>query len=343
MAELHDPPARDPRGRKSRRALYTSVEDALLELKRIGGLPSPLEAQDIWGDIWYVEAHNSTAIEGNTLILKEVKLLLSEGRAIGNKQLADYLDVQGYGEAAQWIYRQAVEPTWTAGAGTLLTLAEVREVHWRILDSRWKIAPHEDATPDEQPGSFRRHNIHPFPAGMVPPPWPEIDAMMRDLVDKVCAGPVSDRPVLEVVADWFAEFERIHPFLDGNGRTGRLLTNLVLIRLGYPPAIVYKRQREKYLAALRRADAGAPGPLGEFLARAVLDTLYRFIVPAMAGPHRLVPLAALADDALSPLALREAAERNRLKAHRDDKGQWLSTRHWVDEYKKNRYVRTRAS
>ena len=66
----------------------------------------------------------------------------------------------------------------------------------------------------------------------------------------------------------------------------------------------------------------------------MLDTLYRFIVPAMAGPHRLVPLAALADDALSPLALREAAERNRLKAHRDDKGQWLSTRHWADSIRR---------
>jgi len=342
MTDLLDSPLRDPRGRKSRHSLYASLAEALLELKRIGGLPSPVEAQDIWGDIWYVEAHNSTAIEGNTLILKEVKLLLSEGRAVGNKQLADYLDVQGYGEAAQWVYRQAIEPTWTASTGVLLTLAEVREVHWRILDSRWKVAPHEEAMPEEQPGNFRRHNIRPFPEGMTPPTWTEIDAMMRDWVDKVCRGPASGRPVLEEVADWFAEFERIHPFLDGNGRTGRLLTNLVLIRLGYPPAIVYKRQRDRYLAALRKADAGAPGPLGELLARAVLDTLYRFIVPAMAGPHQLVPLAALADDTLSQLALREAAERNRLKAHRNATGQWLSTRYWVEEYKKSRYVRTQA-
>src|ERR1035437_5399217 len=87
-----------PRGRKPRRVLYESVDDALHELARIGGLPSPIEAEDIWGDIWFVEAPNSTAIEGNSLVL--IKLLRAEGRAVGNKQLADDLDVQGYGGAA---------------------------------------------------------------------------------------------------------------------------------------------------------------------------------------------------------------------------------------------------
>jgi Fic family protein len=72
---------------------------------------------------------------------------------------------------------------------------------------------------------------------------------------------------LEANADHFPEraaelhstFERVHPFLDGNGRVGRLVLNLLLIRLGYPPAIIYKRDRERYMGALRRADRGEPG------------------------------------------------------------------------------------
>ncbi len=76
--------------------------------------------------------------------------------------------------------------------------------------------------------------------------------------------------------------------------------------------------------------------MGEFLARAILDTLYQFIVPAMAGPLRLVPLAALEDRMVTRRALRDAAERNRLKAQRGRDGQWLSTRRWVDEYKASR-------
>lgn len=160
---------------------------------------------------------------------------------------------------------------------------------------------------------------------------------MSDWVSKVCAGPGHDRPSTEVVADWFAEFERIHPFIDGNGRTGRLLTNLILLRLGYPPAIIYKRQRAKYLKCLQRADQGMPGPLGELLAHAISDTLHQFVFPAVAGPFRLVPLASLADQGVTARALRDAAERGRLKAQRDKNGQWQSMRRWVDEYKASRH------
>jgi hypothetical protein len=115
--------------------------------------------------------------------------------------------------------------------------------------------------------------------------------------------------------------------------------NLVLVRLGYPPAIIYKRQRVDYLRALRRADAGDAGLLGELLARAVLDNLYRFVVPAVAGPARLVPLAALATSEVNADALRVAANRGRLQATRGGDGQWRSSRNWVNEYLEGRWRR----
>jgi hypothetical protein len=132
---------------------------------------------------------------------------------------------------------------------------------------------------------------------------------MGDWIADVCRIPESTRPI-EMLASAHGRFERIHPFLDGNGRTGRLILNLVFVRLGYPPAIVYKRDRSRYLAALRRADAGDAGALGELLARSVLDNLYRFVVPAIAGPSRPVPLAALATPELTTGALRVAANRS---------------------------------
>ena len=333
---------RETRGRKSREAIYRQLAHGAEELRtRLGGLPTPVEAEDIWGDIWYQEAHNSTAIEGNTLVLREVEILLAEGRAVGDKQLAEYMEVRGYADAAEWVYRQGLSPgDWTTG--DLVTLTEVRHVHTLAMGKVWEVAPHPDAGPTEGPGSFRQHNIKPFPGGMQPPAWPDVPARMSDWVRTASALRTAAGPFPEALAMVHADFERIHPYLDGNGRAGRLLTNLLLIRMGYPPAIVRKAERTRYLATLRRADAGDHGPLAELLARAVIDTLMRFIVPAIAGPARLVPLAALATSDVSVRALRVAAERGRLRAQRDERGQWRSTRNWVTQYRKSRYKRERA-
>jgi Fic family protein len=327
------------RGRKSREAIYAQLAEAVEELRtKLGGLPTPVEAEDIWGDIWYQEAHNSTAIEGNTLVLREVEVLLREGRAVGDKQLAEYMEVRGYADAAKWVYEQGLSPgEWTTGQ--LITLTEIRHVHTLAMAKVWDVAPHPDATPREGPGSFRQHNIHPFPGGMRPPDWPEIPALIGDWAERASALRHADAALPEALAVIHAEFERIHPFLDGNGRTGRLLTNLLLVRLGYPPAIIRKAERSRYLKALRQLDGGDSGPLGELMARAIIDTLMRFIVPAVAGPARVVPLTALADAETSVRALRAAAERGRLRAYRDEQGQWRSTRNWVDEYRANRYKR----
>lgn len=306
--------------------------------ERLGGLPSPVEAGDIWQDIWYHEAHNSTAIEGNTLVLKQVETLLAQGKAVGNKDLREYMEVRGYADAAKWVYEQALEPQeWTDGS--LLAITEVRHVHRMAMQPVWHVEPHPDATPKEGPGSFRRHDIAPFTGGMTPPPWPEIPADLHDWLREVQKLRKPIQPIAEAIAHVHARFERIHPFLDGNGRVGRLLANLLLVRLGYPPAIIYKRDRSRYLAALSRADTGDEGLLGEIIARAVLDNLYRFIVPANAGPARLVPLTALASDKANSEALRIAAIRGRLKAQKGTDGQWRSTKTWVEEYLVSRYKR----
>jgi hypothetical protein len=153
-----------------------------------------------------------------------------------------------------------------------------------------------------------------------------------------------DRPEhpFERLADLHAAFERIHPFPDGNGRAGRLVLTLLLVRHGYPPAVVYKGERGKYLKALRRADERDPGPLAELLARSVKDGIYRFLMPKLAGPLSVVPLAGLADDGLSRYALVAAAQRGRLKAQKYANG-WYSTRQWVDEYKTSRHQRRKTA
>jgi Fic/DOC family len=334
-------PSAGRRGRPPRIALYERLHTQIRELReRLGGLPSPLEAEGIWRGIWLEEAHHSTAIEGNTLVLKQVEALLAEGRAVGNKELSEYLEVRGYATAADWVYGHAIQPGgWSEDDPVSLT--ELRHIHELAITPVWDVSPHAQATEREGPGSFREHDIQPFPGGMTPPPWTEVPALVSSWIADARTLAGADGPALpEALASFHARFEQIHPFLDGNGRAGRLVLNLLLVRLGYPPAIIYKGDRSRYLSALRRADEDDPGPLGEFLARAVLDNLYKFIVPAVAGPARLVPLPALATPDMSANALRVAAIRDRLKAAKAADGTWRSSRAWVDEYIAARYKRT---
>jgi hypothetical protein len=328
------------RGRPSRAAVYERLKVQIAELReRLGGLPSPDEADGIWRGIWLEEAHHSTAIEGNTLVLKQVEQLLNEGRAVGSKELSEYLEVRGYADAAAWVYGQGIQPGDWSG-GKLITLAEVREVHSLAMTPVWEVAPHPQATAKERPGSFREHDIEPFPGGMQPPNWTQVPVLVRDWIADAQALRKADADEFPgALAKLHVRFEQVHPFLDGNGRAGRLVLNLLLVRLGYPPAIIYKGERSRYLNALRRADQGDLGPLGEFLARAILDNLHKFVVPAIAGPARLVPLPALATAKLSANALRVAATRGRLKAAKAADGTWRSSTAWVEEYEASRYKR----
>ena len=319
---------------------YRRLQIQVAELREnLGGLPLYEEAADIWRSIWYEEAHHSTAIEGNTLILKEVQRLLDEGRAVGNKELGEYLEVKGYADAADWVYRQAIRPTGLSHHGAILSMAEVRQIHHAAMTPVWEVEPHPDATAWEAPGAFREHDIRPFPGGMTSVTWPHVHAEMTAWVSEANSLDVGLLTFPKALASLHCRFEQIHPFLDGNGRTGRLVLNLILVRLGYPPVVIYKRDRARYLRALRRADGGVVAPLGEMLARAILDSLYRFVLPAVAGPARLVPLEALTDCGLSIPAMREAARRGRLQATRGSDGHWRSSKRWVDEYIQTRYRR----
>jgi Fic family protein len=334
------------RGRPSRETIFERFAAALAELEQFGGLPTPAEASSIWDDLWHLEAHNSTAIEGNTLVLREVERLLEDGKAVGAKPLKDYLEVRGYGDAARWVYAQAQGGGQLRG-DRLITVTEIREIHRLAMSPVWEVEPHPEATAAEAPGGFREHDIHPFSGGMTPPSWTDVSAQLTSWVDRVnalgadiSAGATAPAEIALALAEVHAAFERIHSFLDGNGRTGRLVLNLLLVRLGFPPAIVFKRDRDRYLQSLDQADKGDPGRLAELLARSVIDNLHRFVVPNIAGPARLVPLRSLEDDELSFEALRQAARRGRLQAHQGSDGVWRASRHAVTRYKKTRYRRS---
>jgi len=334
------------RGRPSRHTVFVQFGQAVKSLQNHGGLPGADKAKAIWDDIWFLEAHNSTAIEGNTLVLREVKALLEQNRSVGGKELKDYLEVEGYGRAALWVYSQARRADINRSEKETITLTEIRNIHEQLVYTVWAVAPHANSLPDETAGGFRKHNIMPFSGGMTPPPFTEIPVLMRSFVDeanKVCdlflSGQITVEEIPVNLAELHCRFERIHPFLDGNGRTGRLVLNLLLIRLGFPPAIILKQRRTAYLKALDKADHGDLLPLAEIVARAVMDNVHRFITPAIAGPKKLVSLKSLETKGLSYPALRQAATRGRLDASIGADGMWYSSRDAVEKYLNSKYKR----
>lgn len=328
------------RGRPSRDTIYTRLQEYAEKMQRhYGGLPDLPQAEEVWGEIWHLDTHHSTAIEGNTLTLKEVQRVTDEG-ITPSKSLKETLEVLGYADAARHVHRQA-NNLGQAENRPLLNLQEIRRIHHILMSPVWALYPHRDGTDEEGPGNFRRHEIHPFPGGMQPPSWvivgTELDAWLERLNTQLTDVQIRDLP--EALAKIHCEFERIHPFLDGNGRTGRLILHLLLLRLGLPPTMIEKSKRGKYLKALDAADQGDAGRLGELIARGIIDNIERFVLPVVAQSETLLPLNSLAHRYdISVPALRQAAIRGKLDAHRSG-GRWVASPTAVEEYLKNRYRR----
>jgi len=292
-------------------------EEGRLLHDHLGGLPRAVEADQILRAIWIDDVHNSTAIEGNTMTRAQVEALVDRRRS--SASLMESAEVEGYSRAADWVYRNAAEYT---GVPTSV----VSEVHKIALEMPWYIEP---PPTHDAPGAWRKGGVR-IRAVEVSLP----SAVHADLQAWSESSAQRDRGVHPLVhaAVHHAWFERIHPFVDGNGRVGRLLLNFVLIQAGYPPAVILASRRPRYLHALKAADGGNPNPLAEVIARAVSGALSRFLIPSLAGEAKLVPLAALAAHGPYPADyLRQLVLANRLRAIRDG-NLWLSSRLWLKEY-----------
>jgi hypothetical protein len=131
-----------------------------------------------------------------------------------------------------------------------------------------------------------------------------------------------------------------HGAWSSNGKDlDQLVWGIVFGAIVLTPAAHFGSPFDRHRGQHAGAQAGNYEPLGELLARAILDNLHKFVVPAVAGPSLLVPLPALASERISANALRVAATRGRLKASKAADGTWRSTRVWVEEYLSGRYER----
>lgn len=173
--------------------------------------------------------HNSTAIEGNTLTLMETKVVLEDGIAIGGKSLREIYEVVNHKKAYRYV-KDCISK------GLALDENIVKDIHALLMENILI------------GGIYRREKVVISGASHTPPAGNEIYAQIKDFYVELSQK--SELDGIELAAWTHAEFVRIHPFQDGNGRTARLLMNYQLMAKGFLPISVAKEDRLAYYNAL---------------------------------------------------------------------------------------------
>lgn len=199
--------------------------------------------------------YNSNAIEGNTLTLSETKVVL-EGITVGGKSLQEHLEVVNHREAILYLeelVRKNAE----------LSEWDIKNIHRLILKS----------IDDANAGVYRSENVVISGAKHRPPQHYLVPEQMENLLKEYYGKWQGFHPI-ERAALLHGEFVKIHPFVDGNGRTARLLLNLELMQAGFPPVIIKKELRSQYYDYLDEAHTASNySNFVNFIAKCVEESL----------------------------------------------------------------------
>lgn len=267
--------------------------------------------------------YNSNAIEGNTLTLLETQLILEQGITIGGKSLREHFEVINHQEAIKLVESLA------AGQEPLMPFY-VRQIHALVLAR----------IDEENAGQYRQLPVRIAGSTHEPPPAWDISAQMDDWGTWLQEQEGNVEPVV-LAALAHHRLAAIHPFIDGNGRTVRLVMNLILLRAGYPPAIIARVNRQQYYRVLAEADRGRYERLVNFVGRAVERSLTLYleaVTPQTTPPPKeeeWIPLREAAE--LTPYSqeyLSLLARTGRLEAMKHGRV-WYTTYKALETYQKS--------
>ena len=197
--------------------------------------------------------YNSNSIEGNTLTLQETKMVIKDGFTIKGKSLREHFEVVNHQEAIEFVESLASNEY-------VLNKLDILSIHHLVLQKIEK----------DFAGKYRTSGVRISGANFVPPNALKVDEFVSELIDFANDSEVD---ILIRSAIFHHRFVWIHPFFDGNGRTARLLLNLILMKSGFPPAIILKNDRKKYYDALNQANNQDYSKLVLLILQAVERTL----------------------------------------------------------------------
>lgn len=302
--------------------LLQRIDEKKKELDQLRPLPAAA-VQRLHEQLMLEWTYHSNAIEGNTLTLRETQLILETGLTIGGKSLREHFEVINHREAILFVESLVAldEP---------VTPFQVRQIHALVLKS----------IDDENAGNYRQLPVRIAGATHQPPEAWELTRLMTAWGDWL-EGTAKQLHPVEQAALAHHQLAAIHPFIDGNGRTARLVMNLILLRHGFPPSVIRKENRRQYYRLLGQADAGNAKPFVNFIGREVDRSLLLYLeacTPRVVKPppdEQWISLRSAAEGtAYSQEYLSLLARKGRLDATKRGRN-WYTTRQAVTAYEQS--------
>lgn len=302
--------------------IQTRLEDKLRKLN--AKRPLPPEVVKKLNEQFALEmTYNSNAIEGNSLTLKETAWVIQDGLTIKGKPMRDHLEARDHYAALSYLYELIDHD-----AHQTISEVLIRTIHKLVVRE----------TEAQTAGIYRTGNVMITGSDHTPPDVSALPGLMHDFIRWIGSNQKKFHPI-ELAALVHHKLVSIHPFFDGNGRTARVIMNLLLLQKGYPLVTILKNDRKKYYQALSAADAGEYSNIVRFTAQAVersLNVYLKTISPSSKPSEKYLPLSVIAKQtAYSGEYLNLLARTGKLEAHKE-KRNWVTTQRAIERYIKER-------
>ena len=264
--------------------------------------------------------YNSNSIEGNTLNLRETQMVLQEGITIKGKSLREHFEAHNHDKAIDYLFSIIKDDY-------VLRSIDILSLHSLVLRS----------IEEDFAGRIRNGGVRISGANFVPPNANKVSDYLDELIDFVNTNPLELNDI-ELAAIFHHKLVWIHPFFDGNGRTVRLAMNLLLMRCGFPPAIILKNDRKKYYEALNQANNGNYQKLMLLMCQALERSLNIYLNAMPDNDTDFQKISNIVSEPNSPYGQEYVsllARTGKIDAYKEGRN-WYTTKEAVADYIANR-------
>ncbi|NDP27758.1 MAG: Fic family protein [Flavobacterium sp.] len=264
--------------------------------------------------------YNSNSIEGNTLSLRETQMILQEGITIKGKSLREHFEAHNHDKAIDYLF-SIIKDDYT------LRNIDILSLHGLVLRS----------IEEDFAGRIRNGGVRISGANFVPPNANKVSDYLDELIEFINTNPLQLNDI-ELATIFHHKLVWIHPFFDGNGRTVRLSMNLLLMRSGFPPAIILKNDRKKYYEALNQANNGNYQKLILLMCQALERSLNIYLNAMPDNENDFQKISDIVNEPGSPYGqeyISLLARTGKIDAYKEGRN-WFTTKGAVDDYILNR-------